>query len=67
MYGVESEQGVAINVPITHEETSHMVGATRQWVTIGLKRLQADGIIEVGRGKLLIRKLDQLAGLATEH
>ncbi len=67
MYGIGTEQGVAINVPITHEEISHMVGATRQWVTIGLKRLQSDGIIEVGRGKLLIRKLDQLAGLVTEH
>jgi CRP-like cAMP-binding protein len=67
MYGIETEQGVAINVPITHDEISHMVGATRQWVTVGLKRLQSDGIIEVGRGKLLIRKLDQLAGLATEH
>jgi hypothetical protein len=29
--------------------------------------LQSDGIIEVGRGKLLIRKPDMLAGLATEH
>jgi CRP-like cAMP-binding protein len=67
MYGVKTEDGVAINVPITHEEISHMVGATRQWVTVGLKRLQSDGIIEVSRGKLLIRKPELLAGLATEH
>jgi CRP/FNR family transcriptional regulator, cyclic AMP receptor protein len=67
MYGVRTEEGVAINVPITHEEISHMVGATRQWVTVGLKRLQSDGIIEVGRGKLLIRKPDMLASLAIEH
>jgi CRP/FNR family cyclic AMP-dependent transcriptional regulator len=67
MYGVKTEDGVAINVPITHEEISHMVGATRQWVTIGLKRLQSDGIIAVSRGKLLIRKPELLAGLATEH
>jgi CRP/FNR family cyclic AMP-dependent transcriptional regulator len=67
MYGVKTEEGVAISVPITHEEISHMVGATRQWVTVGLKRLQSDGIIKVGRGKLLIRNLDLLAGLAPEH
>ncbi len=67
MYGVQTEEGVAINVPITHEEISHMVGATRQWVTVGLKRLQSDGMIEVGRGKLLIRNPDMLAALATEH
>jgi hypothetical protein len=29
--------------------------------------LQSDGIIEVGRGKLLIRQPDMLAALATEH
>ena len=67
MYGVTTEDGVAIAVPITHEEISHMVGATRQWVTVGLKRLQSDGIIKVSRGKLFIRKLDLLAGLVTQH
>jgi CRP-like cAMP-binding protein len=67
MYGIKTERGIAITVPITHEEISHMVGATRQWVTVGLKRLQFDGLIEVGRGKLLIRNLDLLAALATGH
>jgi CRP-like cAMP-binding protein len=67
MYGVPTDDGVAIDVPITHEEISHMVGATRQWVTVGLKRLQADGLIEVGRGKLLIRNLAELAKVTTEH
>lgn len=67
MYGIKTEEGVTISVPITHEEISHMVGATRQWVTVGLKRLQSDGIIKVGRGKLLIKNLDLLTGLAVER
>jgi hypothetical protein len=33
-----------------------MIGSTRQWVTIGLKRLEAAGLLEVGRGHLHIRK-----------
>lgn len=61
MYGVSTEQGVAINVPITHEEIAHMVGVSRQWVTVGMKRLQADGHIEFGRGKILVRNLDLLS------
>jgi CRP/FNR family cyclic AMP-dependent transcriptional regulator len=61
MYGSATEQGVAINVPITHEEIAHMVGVSRQWVTVGMKRLQADGHIEFGRGKILIRNLDMLS------
>lgn len=67
MYGIKTERGIAITVPITHEEISHMVGATRQWVTVGLKRLQSDGLVEAARGKLLIRNLDLLAALATGH
>jgi CRP/FNR family transcriptional regulator, cyclic AMP receptor protein len=66
MYGQRSECGTAVSVPITHEEIAHMVGATRQWVTIGLKRLQAQGVIEVSRGHLLIRDLESLADAAAE-
>ena len=61
MYGTRTQDGVVINVPITHEEIAHMVGASRQWVTVGLKRLQADGVIEIGRGKLLIRDIEALS------
>jgi CRP-like cAMP-binding protein len=61
MYGTESEQGTDINVPITHEEIAHMVGATRQWVTIGLKRLQDEGVVDARRGKLVVRKVEALA------
>src|SRR5258708_39759003 len=67
MYGVPTDDGVAIDVPITHVEISHMVGATRQWVTVGLKRLQADGLIEVGRCKLLIRNLSYIGKCSTER
>ncbi len=61
MYGQRSERGTAVSVPITHEEIAHMVGATRQWVTVGLKQLQGRGVIEVSRGHLLIRDIESLA------
>lgn len=64
MYGTKNADGVIINVPITHEEIAHMVGASRQWVTVGMKRLQADGLIEIGRGRLLIRDFDRLSALS---
>jgi CRP/FNR family transcriptional regulator, cyclic AMP receptor protein len=65
MYGTKSERGTDIDVPITHEEIAHMVGSTRQWVTIGLKRLQAQGLIDAGRGKLTIRDAEALATTAS--
>jgi CRP/FNR family transcriptional regulator, cyclic AMP receptor protein len=61
MYGSKGEHGIDIDVSITHEEIAHMVGATRQWVTAGLKRLQADGLIDARRGKLVVRNVDALA------
>jgi CRP/FNR family transcriptional regulator, cyclic AMP receptor protein len=60
MYGTEGEHGTDIDVPITHEEIAHMVGATRQWVTAGLKRLQSNGLIDAGRGKLVVHNVDAL-------
>ncbi len=56
MYGPSAGAADRISVPITHEEIAHMIGSTRQWVTIGLKRLEAAGLLEVGRGHLHIRK-----------
>ena len=39
-YGVKDPDGVVIGAAFTHADLAHMVGATRQWVTISLKRLQ---------------------------
>lgn len=61
MYGKECADGTNIDVPITHEEIAHMVGATRQWVTAGLKKLQNENKIDAGRGRLIIRDVRALA------
>lgn len=60
-YGIEEPKGIFIATSFTHEELAHLVGATRQWVTIRLTRLQKAGIVQYRRGMLLIRKPDQLA------
>lgn len=60
-YGIEEPNGIFIAASFTHEELAHLVGATRQWVTISLTRLQKAGVLEYRRGMLLIREPDQLA------
>ncbi len=40
LYGVQDPDGVAIEAAFTHADLAHMVGATRQWITISLKRMQ---------------------------
>ena len=45
IYGVKEPQGILIGAAFTHADLAHMVGATRQWVTISLKRLQEQGMV----------------------
>lgn len=60
MYGIPSDDGIAIDIPITHEEIAHIIGATRQWVTMSIKRLQTSGIIQSRRGNLIIQDFESL-------
>jgi CRP-like cAMP-binding protein len=45
---------------ITHEQLASIVGATRQWVTSMLARFQAQGIVKVERGLIIIERPDRL-------
>jgi CRP-like cAMP-binding protein len=61
LYGVPDDDGIAIAAAFTHAELAHMVGATRQWVTISLKRLGDQGVVSTRRSDILIRRPDVLA------
>ena len=60
-YGVENDQGIIISATFTHADLAHMVGATRQWVTINLKRLQEQGIVVCRKSQIIVRRPDLLA------
>ena len=45
LYGVQEADGILIGAAFTHADLAHMVGATRQWVTISLKRLQEKDVV----------------------
>jgi CRP/FNR family transcriptional regulator, cyclic AMP receptor protein len=55
-YGVKDDQGILIGAAFTHADLAHMVGATRQWVTISLKRLQEQGVILVRESQIIVRQ-----------
>ena len=59
-YGVEDAQGTLIGAAFTHADLAHMVGATRQWVTISLKRLQDQGVIDCRKSRIVVRRPDVL-------
>jgi CRP/FNR family transcriptional regulator, cyclic AMP receptor protein len=60
-----SDGGIVIAAAFTHAEIANLIGATRQWVTISLNRLQKEGVLRQKRGLLVIQRLDVLSAAAT--
>jgi CRP/FNR family cyclic AMP-dependent transcriptional regulator len=60
LYGASEEDGVLIGAAFTHADLAHMVGATRQWVTISLKRLQDKDVLAVRKSRIVVRRTDAL-------
>ena len=58
--GVEDPEGIVIAAAFTHADLAHMVGATRQWVTISLKRLQDKDIVTSRKSRIVVRRPDLL-------
>ncbi|MBB6629336.1 Crp/Fnr family transcriptional regulator [Nocardioides sp. KIGAM211] len=55
----------AVTIPLTQEHLSELVGGTRPSVNQVLQRLAGDGIVELGRGRIVVldrARLDRKAG-----
>ena len=44
--GIRSEQGLRLNLPLTHQEIADMIGTSRQTVTTVLGQLEREGLIK---------------------
>jgi CRP/FNR family transcriptional regulator, cyclic AMP receptor protein len=60
LYGVDDPEGKVIAAAFTHADIAHMVGATRQWVTISLKRMQEKRIVRTKRSQIVVCRPDIL-------
>jgi CRP-like cAMP-binding protein len=47
LHGVRDGRAIIINAKVTHDQIAAMVGSTRQWVTMMMKRFQKDGLVTV--------------------
>ncbi|MGI9386239.1 MAG: Crp/Fnr family transcriptional regulator [Methyloligellaceae bacterium] len=54
--------GIAIRRQFTHQDLAHMVGASRQWVTTTLDRLQRQGVVHIRKRQVVVLQPDILAG-----
>ena len=62
-YGIKESDGILIGAAFTHADLAHMVGATRQWVTMSLKRFQEQGIVVCRKSQIIVCLPDALRGL----
>jgi CRP/FNR family transcriptional regulator, cyclic AMP receptor protein len=49
---------------MSHEELAHMIGATRQWVTISLKNFEKEAIVSVEKQRIVILNRSRLQQLS---
>jgi CRP/FNR family transcriptional regulator, cyclic AMP receptor protein len=66
IYGKPTANGIFIDTAFTHVDLAHIVGATRQWVTMMLKKLQSRGAVTCSRGSIYVVDRDLLLALETK-
>jgi len=54
-YGEHNSEGIRITPSFTHEEISQLIGSTRETTTANLNKFEAEGLIEKGRGNIVIK------------
>ncbi len=59
--GKEVDGALVIDRTITHEQLASIVGATRQWVTMSLEKLQKRGVLEMSRKRIVIHDIGTLS------
>lgn len=60
-YGQPVDDGIRLRIKLTHQDIAHLIGSTRETVTLLLGALQSEGLLTTGRRKITILNLDKLA------
>jgi len=58
--GRREPRGIVVDVGLTHQELATMAGVSREKVTRALGEMERKGLIESGRGRILIPDLEKL-------
>ena len=66
-FPVQTSQGTAIDLDITHEDLAAIVGVSRQFMTITLHALERRGLISNARRRVTLTDLEQLRELTRKH
>lgn len=61
-YGVVTEEGILIDLPLTHQELANLTYGTREVIQRALKELREQDIISYDNQKITIKKVNYLKG-----
>jgi CRP/FNR family transcriptional regulator len=59
-YGLDTPDGVLVNVSLTHENLAAFVGVTRQFATVTLHELVQEGLITLCKRRILVHDPERL-------
>ena len=65
-YGLVGDEGISLNIRLSHQEMACIIGSTRETVTVVLGQLQKEGLLKISRRRVLINDLIRLAGQVNE-
>lgn len=65
-YGYPTEEGVALRIKLSHQDLGAIIGSTRETVTVVLGELQSEGLLKLGRRKIILKSLQRLASSVQE-
>jgi len=60
-YGHRTPDGVELKIKLSHQDLASVIGSTRETVTVVLGELQNEGRLRLGRRKIVLTDLPQLA------
>jgi CRP/FNR family cyclic AMP-dependent transcriptional regulator len=60
LYGTVEDNALVIAAAYSQQDLANMVGATRQWVTVTLNRLEKDGILKLDKRRITVLRPDRL-------
>ncbi|TWU40237.1 Global nitrogen regulator [Novipirellula aureliae] len=60
-FGVCDSEGIHLRIKLAHQEIANLMGSTRETVTILLGQLKSEGMVDVGRQRIVLVQAEQLA------
>lgn len=61
-FGVKEGKNIFIQVPLTHQDIAELLGLARETISVEMKKLQTEGLIDYEGKHLIVKNLPKLQG-----